>query len=86
MTLSAVHDLAFSRELPPARPAPTPLRQHLARAAVIVVVLGVLPFAWGAHPVWQLLGGLVSVAVVARALQLVWRAVFSTDPRHLTWG
>ena len=84
MTLSAVHDLATPPEIPPAEPAPAPLRQHLARAAVIVLVLGVLPFAWDAHPVWQLLGALVSVAVAARALQLVWRAVFSTDPRHLT--
>ena len=86
MTLSAVHDLALFRETPPAQPAPTPLRQHLARAAVIVVVLGVLPFAWGAQPAWQLLGVLVSVAMVARSVQLVWRAVFSTDPRHVTWG
>jgi hypothetical protein len=67
-------------------PSTEPLRRHLTRAAVIVLVLGVLPFAWDAHPAWQLLGALVSVAVVVRALQLVWRAVFSTDPRHLVHG
>ena len=63
-----------------------PLRQHLTRAAVIVVVLGVLPFAWDAGPAWQVTGTLVSVAVVVRTLQLVWRAVFSTNPRHLVRG
>jgi hypothetical protein len=78
-----VHDLAFPRETPPAEPAPAPLRHHLARAALIVVVLGVLPFAWDAHPAWQLLGTLVSVAVVTRSVQLVRRAVGSTDPRHI---
>jgi hypothetical protein len=86
MTLSAVQNLAASREIPRAEPAPASLRQHVTRAAVIVVVLGVLPFAWDAHPAWQLLGAPVSVAVVARTLQLLWRAVFSTDPRHLTRG
>jgi hypothetical protein len=79
MTLSAVHDLATPRAVPPA----SPLRQHVARAAVIVLVLGVLPFVWDAHQAWQLLGTLISVAVVVRTLQLVWRAVFSTSPRHL---
>jgi hypothetical protein len=86
MTLSAVHDLAAARELPPAGRAPIPLRQHLTRAAVIVLVLGVLPFAWDAHPAWQLLGALVAAAVVVRSAQLVWRAAFSTDPRRLTRG
>jgi hypothetical protein len=84
MTLSAVQNLAASRETLPAEAAPAPLRQHLGRAAVIVLVLGVLPFVWDVHPAWQLLGAPVSLAVVARTLQLVWRAVFSTDPRHLT--
>jgi hypothetical protein len=86
MTLSAVHDLASSREIPPPEPAPVPLRQHLTRAAVIVLVLGVLPVAWDAHPTWQLLGALVAAAVAARSVQLVWRAAFSTDPRHLARG
>jgi hypothetical protein len=63
-----------------------PLRQHLTRAAVIVVVLGILPFAWGAGPAWQVIGVLVSVTVVVRVLRLVWRTVFSTDSRHLVRG
>jgi hypothetical protein len=86
MTLGVVHDLATTREIPSAEPTAQPLRRHLARAAVIAVVLGVLPFALHAGPAWQVLGTLVSVVVVARALQLVWRAVFSTDPRHLLRG
>jgi hypothetical protein len=84
MTLSAVHDLALPRDTPSAKPSPDLLRQHLARAALIVVVLGVLPVLWDAYPAWQVLGVLVSVAVVARSLQLAWRAFFSTHPRHLT--
>jgi hypothetical protein len=82
MTLDVVHQPAHSLEIP----LTEPLRQHLTRAAVVVVVLGVLPFAWDAGPAWQMIGTLVSVAVVVRALQLVWRAVFSTDPRHLVHG
>jgi hypothetical protein len=75
----AVHDISSHRACPPA-----PLRQQLLRTAVIVLVLGVLPFAWDADPAWQLLGALVSIAMIVRSVQLVWRAVFSTDPRHLT--
>ena len=82
MTLGVVREPAPSLEIPPTEP----LRQHLTRAAVIVVVLGVLPFAWSAGPAWQGIGTLVSVAVVVRALLLVWRAVFSSDPRHLVHG
>jgi uncharacterized membrane protein YdbT with pleckstrin-like domain len=82
--MKAVHDLACSNDTPPTDPRPA-LRQHLLRTAVIVAALGVLPFAWGAAPAWQVLGALVSVAMVIRSLQLVWRAAFSTDPRHLTW-
>ena len=77
-----VHQPAHSLQIPPTEP----LRRHLTRAAVIVVVLGVLPFAWDAGPAWQVTGPLVSVAVVVRALQLVWRAVFSTVARHLVRG
>jgi hypothetical protein len=73
-----VHDVSSA----PTGPSAT-LRQHLLRTAVIVVVLGVLPFAWDADPAWQLLGTAVSIAVVVRSVQLVWRAVFSTDPRYL---
>jgi hypothetical protein len=80
-----VQDRASFRSTPPAEP-PVPLRQHLLRTALVVLVLGVLPFAWGAHPAWQVLGTLVSVALVGRGLQLVWRAVFSTGPRRVTWG
>jgi hypothetical protein len=70
---------------PPASPAarPASLRQHVARTAVIVVVLGVLPFVLDAGAIWQVIGTLVSLALVARSLQLIWRALFSTDPRHL---
>ncbi len=57
--------------------------QHLSRTAVIVVVLGVLPFVLDAPAAWQVIGTLVSVVLVLRGLQLFWRAVFSTDPRHL---
>ena len=77
-----MHQLTPSLEIHPAEP----LRHHLTRAAVIVVVLGVLPFAWGAGPAWQAIGTLVAVAIGFHALQLVWRAVFSTDPRHLVRG
>ena len=65
------------------QPAEEPLRRHLARALLLVAVLGVLPFALDAHAVWQVLGPVVSVAIALRSLQLVWRAVFSTHPRYL---
>jgi hypothetical protein len=32
------------------------------------------------------MGMLASVALVARSMTLTWRAVFSTDPRHLVQG
>ena len=79
-------DLAPSRERPPAGSPPRSLRHHLARLALIVVALGVLPFVWGASPVWQLVGVLTSLAVGGRCLQLIWRTAFSTDPRHLSRG
>ena len=63
--------------------AERPLHPHLLRAALIVGVLGVLPFVLEAHATWQVLGPLVSVAVLARSLQLLWHTAFSTDPRHL---
>jgi hypothetical protein len=77
-----VHQLTSA----PESPAAETLRHHLIRAAVIVVVLGVLPFAWDVRPAWQAIGTLVAIAVGVRALQLIWRAVFSTDPRHLVQG
>ena len=78
-------------QLTPARRARSaeqsvPLRQFLARAAVIVAVLGVLPFVLDAHEAWQIMGTLVSVALVARSMQLIWRAFFSTDSRYLVEG
>ena len=81
MTLGAVIGMTLSRTTPSAEPGA--LRPHLLRAALIVAVLGVLPFALDAHTGWQVLGPLVSVAVLARSMQLVWQAAFSTDPRHL---
>ena len=83
MTLCVVHDLAPSRATSSTEFAWGSARQSLARAAVIVVVLGALPFVWDAHPAWQVLGALVAVAVAGRAVQLAWRVAFSTDPRHL---
>jgi hypothetical protein len=65
---------------------PVRLRQHLVRTAVVVVVLGILPFLLEAPGAWQVMGTLTSVALVARSLTLTWRAVFSTDPRHLARG
>jgi hypothetical protein len=50
---------------------------------VIVIVLGVLPFALDAGAAWQTLGPLVAAAFALRGLQLFWRHVCSTDPRHL---
>lgn len=67
------------RRVPPAGP----LAPHLLRAALVVAVLGVLPFALEAHVTWQVLGPPVSAAVLARSLQLLWHSAFSTDPRHL---
>ena len=60
-----------------------PARSHLTRAALVVAVLGILPFVLEAPVVWRVLGPLVAVAVLSRSLQRVWREVFSTDPRHL---
>jgi hypothetical protein len=87
MTLSAVPDLISRDILPAQSPAtPLPLPRQLARTVLLVVVLGVLPFALDAAPLWRIIGTTVAVVLVVRSLQLVWRAVFSTDPRHLTAG
>jgi hypothetical protein len=51
--------------------------------ALIVVALGILPFVLQTGPLWRVLGTLVAVAMMLRSAQLVWRAAFSTDPRHL---
>jgi TRAP-type mannitol/chloroaromatic compound transport system permease large subunit len=84
-TLNAVQDLTAAPSASSAE-QPSSLRQHLARCAFVVVVLGILPFSLDAPTAWQAIGALVSLALVARGLQLTWRAVFSTDPRHLVQG
>jgi hypothetical protein len=71
-------------DAPRALTSPASLHRHLARSALLVAVLGLLPFLLDAHAAWRVLGTLVSVALVGRGLQLVWRRAFSTDPRHLT--
>ena len=73
-------------DAPRQTPSRVPLRAHLARAALIVVVLGVLPFVLDAHVAWRVLGPLVVVAILSRSLQLLWREVFSTSPRNASWG
>ena len=67
----------------PHRESPRRLGQLLLTTAVVVVVLGVLPVAWHASVVWQVLGPLVAAALVVRTAQVGWRQIFSTDPRHL---
>jgi hypothetical protein len=73
-------------DAPHQTPTQVPLWPYLLRAALVVAVLGILPFVLDAHVVWQVLGPLVAVAIVSRSLQLIWRDVFSTDPRHLARG
>ena len=73
-------------DVPPETPRRVPLRSHVTRAALIVAVLGVLPFVLDANLVWQVLGPVVAVALLARSLLLVWREVFSTSARHISCG
>ena len=75
MRLRIVHVLP--RELPR-------LRRHLARVALLVAVLGVLPVVLDASVAWQVLGPVVAVAFLWHGLRLVWREVCSTAPRHLS--
>jgi hypothetical protein len=56
-------------------------RHHLIDTAIVVIVLGVLPFAWDAATAWKVLGLLVSLALVCRSAVLVWREAFSTRPQ-----
>ena len=79
-----MHDVASPLDIHPA--APSSLRVQVIRAAIVAAVLGVLPHLWDAAPVWRVLGTLVAVLLAARAAQLVWRAAFSTAPRHLARG
>ena len=60
-----------------------PIARRLASTALIVVVLGVLPIAWDASVVWQLVGCTISVALVTHTARTVWNEVFSTAPRHV---
>lgn len=55
----------------------------VSSTASIVLVLGVLPVAWHASLVWQIIGCLVSLALVLHTAQVVWREVFSTHPRNI---
>lgn len=76
----------YDRTAPAATAGSTPvnrLARPLLDAAVIVLALGVLPVAWDAAPVWQVLGPLVAAAVALHTARLVWQEVFSTAPRHL---
>ncbi|HEV7211418.1 MAG TPA: hypothetical protein VGN47_06855 [Blastococcus sp.] len=58
-------------------------RPHLVNTAVIVAVLGVLPFVAHTSEVWRVLGPALSGALVVRTLRLLWRDAFSTGSRHL---
>jgi hypothetical protein len=51
---------------PPAHSATRVARPFLLNAAVIVVVLGVLPVLWDAHPLWRVLGPLVAGVCAVR--------------------
>jgi hypothetical protein len=75
------------RTVPPAAAPPdrsgTRIGRLLRTTALIVVVLGVLPIVWHASAVWQVSGCIVSIAFVVRAIQVIWREVFSTHPWDL---
>jgi hypothetical protein len=72
---------APSTAAPHAR-AGTRIARQVASTAVIVLVLGVLPIAWHASVVWQIVGGAVSVVLVLHTARSVWHEVFGTDPGH----
>ncbi|SEL01334.1 hypothetical protein SAMN04515665_10798 [Blastococcus sp. DSM 46786] len=73
-----------ARTAPHGSAAPTSLANRLLVTATIVVTLGILPVAWDASVVWQVLGPLVALAYVVQTTLVVWQQVFSTDPRHLS--
>jgi hypothetical protein len=50
-------------------------------AALIVLVLGVLPIAWEADAPWRVFGLLVAAGYAVHAARVVWREAFSTAPR-----
>lgn len=62
----------------------SPVVHAVGTAAVIVVVLGVLPIAWNASGVWQVLGPVVAAVYAVRAGRVVWVHAFSTAPQALT--
>jgi hypothetical protein len=39
---------------------------------------------WHASVVWQIVGPVVSLALVVHTTQVIWREAFSTHPRHLS--
>jgi hypothetical protein len=62
------------------------LAQTVGTAAIVVLVLGVLPFAWDADVPWRVFGPVVALLFAAHAVRLVRLEVFSTSPRHLARG
>ena len=60
------------------------LARTVGTAAVVVLVLGVLPLAWDAPGVWQVLGPIVAAAYAVRAVRAVWDHAFSTASPELT--
>jgi hypothetical protein len=62
------------------------IARQLTSTALIVLVLGVLPIAWGASAVWQVIGCAVSVPLAVHTARAVWREVFSSDPEHPAHG
>jgi hypothetical protein len=62
------------------------IARQLASTALIVLVLGVLPIAWGASAVWQVIGCVVSVPLVVHTARAVWREAVSSDAEPLADG
>ncbi|MGY1770938.1 hypothetical protein [Blastococcus sp. SYSU D00813] len=60
----------------------TRVAQTLATTALLVLVLGVLPFLWDAPGVWRVLGPAAAALFAVHAVRVVWHEAFST--RHLT--
>ena len=56
----------------------SPLARTLTIAALLVVVLGVLPFVWHADGPWRVFGPLAAGAYAVHAVRVVWRSAFST--------
>ncbi|MCW2533015.1 MAG: hypothetical protein JWP62_2585 [Blastococcus sp.] len=77
-----------ARTVPPAATphghSPNRIARLLATTALIVLALGILPVVWHASVVWQIVGPVVSLALVVHTTQVIWREAFSTHPRHLS--